>query len=66
MDSSDIGTILDKKYGIAVRPGFHCAPLAHEALGTTKTGLVRISPGYFNTVQEMEYAARAIMEIARR
>lgn len=65
-DSSDIANILDKKYGIAVRPGFHCAPLAHETLGTMKTGLVRISPGYFNTVEEMEYAARAIIRIARR
>lgn len=65
MDSSDIGNILDAKYGIAVRSGFHCAPLAHETLGTMKTGLVRISPGYFNTVQEMEYAADAIREIAR-
>jgi len=63
-DSSEIGDILDRKYGIAVRSGFHCAPLAHEALGTTKTGLVRISPGYFNTVGEMEYAAKAIREIA--
>ena len=63
MDSSDIGNILDKKYGIAVRSGFHCAPLAHEALGTMKTGLVRISPGYFNAVQEMEYAAMAIRQI---
>lgn len=64
MDSSDIGNILDKKYGIAVRSGFHCAPLAHEALGTMKTGLVRISPGYFNTIQDMEYAAMAIRQIA--
>jgi cysteine desulfurase/selenocysteine lyase len=64
MDSSEIGNILDQKYGIAVRSGFHCAPLAHETLGTMKTGLVRISPGYFNTAQEMEYAARAIREIA--
>jgi len=65
MDSSDIGHQLDTKYGIAVRSGFHCAPLAHETLGTMKTGLVRISPGYFNTVEEMEYAARAIRAIAR-
>jgi len=65
MDSSDIGKQLDTKYGIAVRSGFHCAPLAHEALGTMKTGLVRISPGFFNTVEEMEYAARAIRAIAR-
>ena len=64
MDSSDIANQLDAKYKIAVRPGFHCAPLAHKALGTEKTGLVRVSPGYYNTPREIEAAAKAILEIA--
>lgn len=64
MDSSEIANILDAKYHIAVRPGFHCAPLAHKALGTDKTGLVRLSPGYFTTDQEIQYAIDSIKEIA--
>lgn len=63
-DSSDAGNLLDSRYHIAVRTGFHCAPLAHKALGTEKTGLVRISPSYFNTPDEMQYAADSLMEIA--
>ncbi|NLU52262.1 MAG: aminotransferase class V-fold PLP-dependent enzyme [Clostridiaceae bacterium] len=64
MDSSEIAGILDSKYHIAVRPGFHCAPLAHRELRTEKSGLVRISIGYFNTPDEIQYAADSIIEIA--
>ena len=64
MDSSETGNLLDSRYHIAVRSGFHCAPLAHKSLGTDKTGLVRISLGYFNTMDEMEYTADSLIEIA--
>jgi cysteine desulfurase family protein len=64
MDSSEVGNLLDSRYHIAVRSGFHCAPLAHKSLGTQKTGLVRISLGYFNTLDEVEYAADSLIEIA--
>lgn len=64
MDSSEIANILDSKYHIAVRPGFHCAPLAHRELGTEKSGLVRVSIGYFNTPEEIQYVADSIIEIA--
>ena len=47
------------EHGICVRAGFHCAPMAHIALGTPKEGAVRIGLGLFNTVQELDalYAA---------
>lgn len=64
MDSSEIGNLLDSRYKIAVRSGFHCAPLAHKSLGTQETGLVRISLGYFNTMDEIEYTADSLIEIA--
>lgn len=64
LDSSETANLLDSKYHIAVRPGFHCAPLAHKALGTEKTGLVRISLGYFNTTDEIQYTIKSINEIA--
>lgn len=41
--------------GIAVRAGYHCAPLAHIALGSIKTGGVRISLGRSNTAKEIDY-----------
>ncbi|NLM74186.1 MAG: aminotransferase class V-fold PLP-dependent enzyme [Clostridiaceae bacterium] len=66
IDSSEAANILDSKYEIAVRPGFHCAPLAHKELKTESTGLIRISPGYFNTLDEIEYTADSLIEIANR
>ncbi len=62
-DSSEIANLLDSRYHIATRPGFHCAPLAHKALGTEKTGLLRLSLGYFNTLDEIQYAIDSIKEI---
>ncbi|NLX76718.1 MAG: aminotransferase class V-fold PLP-dependent enzyme [Clostridiaceae bacterium] len=65
MDSSEICYLLDRKFGICTRGGFHCAPLAHLSLGTAETGLVRISPGYFNNETETELTIKAILSIAR-
>jgi cysteine desulfurase family protein len=61
-DSSLVGYKLNKK-GIAVRTGYHCAPLIHKAIGTVNTGTVRVSLGYFNNSQEIEYLAKCLMEI---
>jgi len=65
-DSARIAGILDKKYGIAVRAGLHCAPLAATRFNVLQEGSVRFSPGVFNTPQEMDYAARALREILAR
>jgi cysteine desulfurase family protein len=62
MDSSQVGYLLNKK-GIAVRTGFHCAPLIHGIIGTNKSGTVRISPGYFNTHDDIESIVKGIIEI---
>ena len=64
--SSDAGHVLDSEYDIFVRSGLHCAPMAHRTLGTFPEGTVRFSMGYFNTLQDMEYAAKAIRRIAER
>lgn len=58
--------ILNSEYDIFVRVGLHCAPLAHQTLGTFPEGTVRISMGYFNTLQDMEDTAKAIRKIAER
>jgi len=58
--------ILDSRYDIFVRVGLHCAPLAHQTLGTFPEGTVRISMGYFNTLQDMEDTVSAIRKIAEK
>lgn len=52
-----------KLTGFALRAGFHCAPLAHEALKTQKTGAVRASFGYFNKKSDAVKLADAIYKI---
>ncbi len=47
---------------IAVRTGFHCAPMAHERFGTTtQGGTIRFSPGYATTKEEV-YQTLAVVE----
>jgi cysteine desulfurase family protein len=50
----DLGVALDQEFDIAVRTGLHCAPLAHRTIGTFPTGTVRLSPGYFTTVNDVD------------
>lgn len=64
-DSSEVSYILDRVFNIAVRPGLHCAPLAHKTIGTFEQGVVRFSIGYFNTHEDIEEAIKAIKEIAK-
>lgn len=63
-DSNEISYILDSKYGIATRAGLHCSPLAHYTIGTLQMGLVRFSPGFFNTKDEIDYVLKALREIS--
>lgn len=64
MDSAEVSDALEQGWGIATRPGAHCAPLVHRALGTERRGIVRFSFGYFNTFDEVDAAARAVRELA--
>jgi cysteine desulfurase/selenocysteine lyase len=66
LDSTETGYILSNEYGIATRAGFHCSPLAHETIGTIKNGVVRLSLGCFNTIEDVDAVATAIKEIAAR
>lgn len=60
----DVGAILDGDFGVAVRVGVHCAPLAHRDLGTIKRGAVRFSLGAFTTVEEIDLVIEAMRAIA--
>ncbi|NUO07934.1 MAG: aminotransferase class V-fold PLP-dependent enzyme [Candidatus Brocadia sp.] len=61
---AEVGGILDQSFDIAVRPGLHCAPFAHQMLGTFPDGTVRISPGCFNTEKEIDQLITALDKIA--
>lgn len=63
--SSEIGYILDEAFDIAVRPGLHCAPMAHNTLNTLEQGTVRFSIGYFNTMEDIEEAISALKKIVK-
>ena len=63
-DSAEVSDELLMTYGITTRPGGHCAPLMHEALGNVEQGAVRFSFSHYNTEAEVEDAIRAIREIA--
>jgi cysteine desulfurase/selenocysteine lyase len=59
----DFGAILDASFDIAVRPGLHCAPYIHRALGTFPEGTLRLSPGPFTTQNEVKAFLDALSEI---
>ena len=63
-DSSVISDVLFEDYEIATRPGAHCAPRMHEALGTTEQGAVRFSFSWFNTEADVDAAIQAVRELA--
>lgn len=51
--------------GIAVRAGLHCAPSAHQRIGTTETGAVRICPSVFTTYDDLKKVGKILTEISR-
>ena len=63
IEPQEFSIVLDQSFQIAVRAGLHCAPLMHEMLGTAPQGSIRFSPGYFNTLAEIDQAIKAVREI---
>ena len=51
--------------GIAVRAGLHCAPLAHNKIGTEETGTVRISPSIFTKKSDIDFLIKSVRKIAK-
>ncbi len=58
--------LLNTDHDILVRTGLHCAPLAHQSLGTFPEGTIRISIGYFNTTEDIDRAVSAVRSIAEK
>ena len=65
ISSADVSDMLMQGWGIATRPGAHCAPLMHEALGTREQGVVRFSTSWFTTQEEIDTAIEAVREVAQ-
>jgi len=66
LPSQTVSAVLDRDFGIMTRAGLHCAPLAHEWLGTGAShgGAVRISFGKFNTAADVDAVEAALLRIA--
>ncbi|MEF2969210.1 aminotransferase class V-fold PLP-dependent enzyme [Paenibacillus sp. M1] len=64
LDASEVAFQLDRKYGIAVRAGYHCTPLGHMTAGTVQGGAVRASVGYTTTYGDADALITAIRIIA--
>ena len=60
----ELSLLLESRYGILTRPGIHCAPLAHEAIGTLATGgTTRFSFGPFLSHGDVNYATDCLADI---
>ena len=64
VDSGVVSDALAQRFGICTRPGAHCAPLMHKALGTEHQGVVRFSFGAMNTEADVEAAIAALAQLA--
>ena len=65
MDPASIAYELESTYHIMTRVGLHCAPRAHQTLGTYPEGTVRFSFGYANTHEDVESALSALHRILK-
>lgn len=64
LTASWVADALDTRYGIAVRPGLHCAVSTHQVLDTVEEGLTRVSIGPFNTEEDVDVLLAALKEVA--
>ena len=56
---------LDEDFSVIARAGLHCSPDSHKTAGTYPNGAIRISPGFFNTPEEIDLTIDAIRMIAK-
>ncbi len=66
-DCNLLGSVLEDEFGICGRTGLHCAPLAHQTVGSFDCGgSVRLSPSYFTTLSDIDRAIWCVNNIAKR
>lgn len=66
MTPSEVAMELEEAHHVMCRAGLQCAPIAHKSIDTFPRGTVRLSPGYFNTDDEIKWTVRAISRIAKK
>ncbi|MGE5675535.1 MAG: aminotransferase class V-fold PLP-dependent enzyme [Mycobacterium leprae] len=65
LDCGEVEERLDDEYGVIGRAGLHCNPGAHEAVGSmARGGAMRLSPGYFTTMTDIDAAVQAVAALA--
>jgi selenocysteine lyase/cysteine desulfurase len=62
MSAADLATQLERRFGVLTRAGLHCAPGAHEVLGTLGTGAVRLSVGWATAESDIDRAVEALAD----
>ncbi len=65
LDNGEVAFRLENEFGILTRVGLHCAPLAHQTLGSFPSGSVRFGIGPFNTMEQIRAAADAVHSILK-
>ena len=65
-DPVKVAETLDKQYGVCVRAGFHCSPLAHKYMKTGDSGTVRICPSAFTLEKEADFFINAVYNISKK
>ena len=65
-NSETVADILNTERNIALRAGYHCAYLAHKNFASDSNGIVRISPGWFNTKNDIKNLVFCLNKIAKR
>jgi cysteine desulfurase / selenocysteine lyase len=63
LGAAELAGRLEREHGILTRAGLHCAPEAHQVLGTLETGAVRMSLGWASSIADVELAAAAMAAI---
>ena len=73
LDPLELANELEQDFGILTRPGLHCAPAAHQTIGTDQSvspggmaGTTRLSFGAFNTLEQIQIVTAALTAIANR
>jgi cysteine desulfurase family protein len=64
LDCAEVARVLESEHGIITRCGLHCAPWAHETIGTLERGTVRASVGWATTEAEVDALAEAVAAVS--
>lgn len=65
MLSDEVSHVLDERFGICVRSGIHCSPLAHKYMKTEDKGTVRVCPSVFTSSKDIDYLVNAVYLISK-